>query len=67
MRVLFALFCPVGQYFIRSYLSLPWESDPAGEKHGGRGVIPGAIFMVAHQRETPAGKLHPDLMTAAGM
>ena len=48
-------------------LSAIGEGDPAGIKQGGIPVIPGAVFVVAYQRETPAGKLDPDLMAAAGM
>ena len=46
---------------------MPGEGKAAGEEHGGSGFVPGAVFVVAHQGEAPAGKLHPDLMAAAGV
>ena len=58
---------PFGQGFKDHFLAPEGEGDPAGKEAGGGFFIPGAIFMVAHQRETPAGKLNPDLMAATGM
>ena len=43
------------------------ESDPTGEQPGSGMFIPGAVFMVAQQGEAPAGKLYPNLVTAAGV
>ena len=59
--------CPGGQGFESLCLAPPWEGDTAGEKHRRGGFIPGTVFMVAHQGESSAGKLHPDLMAASGM
>ena len=43
------------------------KTQAAGIKPGGFFCIPGAILSIAHQGETPAGKLHPDLVGAAGL
>ena len=43
------------------------KADPAGVEHGRGGLIPGAVFVIAHQREPSAGELDPDLVTAAGV
>ena len=60
-------FCPFWGGFKMHLLALIGECDPAGEKHGSGLFVPGTILVVTHQRETPAGKLHPDLVTASGM
>ena len=58
---------PVRELFKHLDLLAPREADPAGEQHRGSGVITGAVFVVAHQRESPAGELHTDLMAAPGV
>ena len=59
--------CPGGKLLKLEGLSLPGEGDPAGEKHGGGQLVPCAVFVVAHQGKTTAGKLYPDLMASAGV
>jgi hypothetical protein len=48
-------------------LSTVGEGEPAGKQQGSIVVVPGTIFVVAHQGISPAGKLNPDLMAAAGV
>ena len=43
------------------------EGQLAREKHGGRGLVPGTVFMIAQQGISTACKLHADLMAAACM
>ena len=42
------------------------ESHPAGPE-GNITVLSPTVLLVTHQWESPAGKLSPDLMGAAGM
>ena len=57
----------MGSRFVGKSLSLPGEGDSSGEQHGGRGIVPGAVFVITHQRISPGGELDPDLMAPAGM
>ena len=43
------------------------EGEAAGIEHGGSGLVPGAVLVVAHQGEAPGGKLHSYLMAAPGV
>ena len=58
---------PLGQLFEGDGFTAVGEGQPAGEQHGSGFLCPGAVFVVTHQGEAPAGKLHPDLMAAARM
>ena len=60
-------FCPGGQICVIFYAALVGEGDAAGVEHGRGNIVPGAVFVVAHQGIPPAGKLHPDLVTAPGV
>ena len=57
----------MGIVFKTDRVTLVGERDPAGEEQRRILFIPGAIFMVAYQRESPAGKLDSNLMAAACM
>ena len=48
-------------------LSTVGEGEAAGEKHGFRLFGPGAVLVVPHPGEAPAGELDPDLVAAAGV
>ena len=66
----FLLLCsrePGRQLFKAAIFTLPRKTEAAAEKHRGGVFVPCAVFMIAHQGEAPAGKLHPDLMASAGM
>ena len=43
------------------------EGTAAAVELGKLLIIPGTVFVVAHQGKPPGGELHPDLMTSAGM
>ena len=58
---------PFRQKFKGFDSALVGEGELAGKEHGGRGVVLAAVFPVSHQRESPGGKLHPDLMAAPGV
>ena len=47
--------------------SLIWKTDLAGKQHRICPFIPGTVLVITNQREAPAGKLHPDLVTAPGV
>ena len=49
------------------YLSFERECELAGEEVRCGGIVPGTIFVVTYQGETPAGELHTDLMAAPRM
>ena len=64
--------CPYGLYPIRQLfkahlLTLPGEGDTAGKEHRGGTLVFRAVFVVTDQGEAPGGKLHPDLVAAAGV
>ena len=62
-----ALFRPFRQAGKDIFLALIGECDAAREQLGRRYVVPGAVFVISHQRKAPAGKLNPDLVTSAGV
>ena len=61
------LFCPLRQGFVAMALSTEGEGQAAGKQHGGSVLVPGTVLVVAQQGKSAAGKLHPDLVAAAGM
>ena len=56
------LFCPFGVCFVDVLLAPEGEGDAAGEELGGGQLIPGAVFVVAHQGKATGGELDPDLV-----
>ena len=58
-------FCPGGVGFKDLVFSLIGKGNAARKQHGGRNLIPGAVFVISHQRITPGGKLYSDLMTSS--
>ena len=59
--------CPSGGIGELPHLSFVGEGDAAGPEHGRGAFVPGAVFVVAHKRKAPAGKLHTDLVASAGV
>ena len=59
--------CPSGGTGELPHLSFVGEGDAAGPEHGRGAFVPGAVFVVAHKRKAPAGKLHTDLVASAGV
>ena len=62
-----ALLRPGGKCFKTHFLALVGKSDTAGKQHRGGVFVPGTVLVVAQQRETPAGKLHTDLVGSSRM
>ena len=58
---------PVGQSGEAHLPALPGEGQTAGEEHGLRLFVPGAVLVITHQGEAPGGELNPDLVAAAGV
>ena len=58
---------PIWHRLKDTFLPLPGEGKSAGEEHWCGFFVPGAVFVVANQGKSTAGKLYPDLVTAAGV
>ena len=58
---------PIRELLECIYLPFEGECELAGEEVRCGSIIPGAIFVVAHQWKSPAGELHTDLMAAPRM
>lgn len=58
---------PLRQCFEVHGFAVQGESQGAGEEEGGGGGVAGAVFVVAHQGESPGGELDADLVAAAGV
>ena len=48
-------------------LTIYWERQSAGKKHGSGLFVAGTILVIAHQRVSAGGELHTDLMASAGI
>ena len=56
---------PFGKRLKHLIFPLPGETDAAGEQLRLLRLVPGAVFVVAHQGEAPGCELDPDLVAAA--
>ena len=48
-------------------LTIYWERQSAGKKHGSGLLVTGTVLVIAHQRESAGGELDTDLMAPSGI